>query len=248
VSDLHRFYAADLKAAEVHLAGQEAHHAAGVLRLSAGSRVELFDGRGGCAEGHIVRVHRGEVAVVLDHRNALSCRPQPAVHLAFSTPKGNRLDWLLEKATELGAASLQPVIFQRTVAGGREPSEAKARRWLGQCIAAAKQSGLNFLPELRPPLRLADLLAASAGALGLAGDSSGDARPLPEALSALGNRQDVLLLVGPEGGLTEEERAAVGACGFTFVRLGQTVLRIETAAIALLATTIACRPPSRPNA
>jgi 16S rRNA (uracil1498-N3)-methyltransferase len=227
------------------LVGQESHHAAHVLRLAAGSRVELFDGRGGRAEGHVERVKRGEVAVAIDHRDAPSRRPHPAVHLAFSTPKGNRLDWLLEKATELGAASLGAVIFQRTVAGGREPSEAKARRWLGQCIAAAKQSGLDFLPELRPPLRLADLLAAPPGPLRLAGDSAGDARPLPEALSALGDQQDVLLLVGPEGGLTEDERAAVRAAGFTFVRLGRTVLRIETAAIALLAATVACRTPDR---
>jgi 16S rRNA (uracil1498-N3)-methyltransferase len=243
VGDLHRFYADDLGPAEVRLDEQEAHHAASVLRLKTGCQVELFDGRGGKAVGKISRAGRGGLVVTIERRMTPSRRPRPAVHLAFSTPKGRRLDWLLEKATELGAASLQAVIFERTVAGGQELTEAKARRWLSHCVAAAKQSGLDFLPELRLPLPLDDFLAASRGALSLLGDAAEDARPLPQVLTNLQSGQDVLLLVGPEGGLTEAERASALAAGFVPVRLGRTVLRIETAAVALLAVTLALGQP-----
>lgn len=242
MGNLDRFYADDLGPAEVVLAEAEAHHAGRVLRLADGSEVELFDGRGGRAVGRLHRAGRGKVVVTIERRQPLRPRPWPAVHLAFSTPKGRRLDWLLEKATELGAASLQPVIFQRSVAGGGHLSEPKRRRWLAHCIAAAKQSGLDLLPELRPPAHLGEVLSASGGLLMLVGDPSDQARPLGQALGGLKDGQDVLLLVGPEGGLTEAERGAVLAAGVLPVRLGETTLRIETAAVGLLAATVAlCR-------
>jgi 16S rRNA (uracil1498-N3)-methyltransferase len=239
VGERHRFFVEHLTAAEVALSEAEAHHAAHVLRLKAGSEVELFDGRGGRAVGRLVSPGRGTLTVTVERREPPRGRPQPAVHVAFSTPKGKRLDWLLEKATELGAASLGPVTFQRSVAGAGELTEGKRQRWLAHCVAAAKQSGLDFLPELRPPATLAAVLARSAGLLTLVGDSSGDARALAAALAGRKDGQDVLLLIGPEGGLTEEERSAVLAAGAVPVRLGATVLRIETAAVALLAATLA---------
>jgi 16S rRNA (uracil1498-N3)-methyltransferase len=130
------------------------------------------------------------------------------------------------------------VIFHRSVAGG-ELTEAKRERWLAHCVAAAKQSGLDFLPDLRPPAALAAVLARSGGMLVLVGDPAGDARALAAALAGRKLGQDVLLLVGPEGGLTDEERGRVLAAGAVPVRLGATVLRIETAAVALLAATLA---------
>lgn len=239
MASLHRFHVDDLTPAEVVLTEAEAHHAAHVLRLRAGGEVELFDGRGGRASGRIASMGRGEVVVAVEHRQAPRPQPRPAVHVAFAVPKGKRLDWLLEKATELGAASLQPVIFHRSVAGGEELGDAKRQRWLSHCVAAAKQSGLDFLPELRDPVPLAEVLAASSGQMALMGSPDADAAPLPAALAGLKDDQDVLLLVGPEGGLTDEERKAAAAAGVAPVRLGDTVLRIETAAIALLAAIIA---------
>ncbi len=236
---VHRFYVDDLSPAEVELSEAEAHHAARVLRLAEGSEVELFDGRGGRAVGRLHRTARRGLVVLIERRDPPRPRPRPAVHVAFSTPKGKRLDWLLEKATELGAASLQPVIFQRSVAGAKSLTEAKRRRWLAHCIAAAKQSGQDFLPELRSPVPLTGVLSSSQGVLALVGDPAGDACLVPEALAGRKDAQDVLLLVGPEGGLTLQERTAVLAAGVRPVRLGPTVLRIETAAVALLAVTAA---------
>ncbi|MCJ7543701.1 MAG: 16S rRNA (uracil(1498)-N(3))-methyltransferase [Phycisphaerae bacterium] len=239
---MHRFYADDLSLPDVRLDDQEAHHAGHVLRLADGSEVELFDGRGGRAVGRLRRVGRGKLVVTIERREAPRPRPRPAVHLAFSTPKGKRLDWLLEKATELGAASLQPVIFHRSVAGGEHLNESKRKRWRVHCIAAAKQSGLDFLPELRPPARLGEVLGALGGLLTLLGDPSDQARAMGPALAGLKGGQDILLLVGPEGGLTDDERAAALAAGVLPVRLGETILRIETAAVGLLAATVAlCR-------
>jgi 16S rRNA (uracil1498-N3)-methyltransferase len=157
---------------------------------------------------------------------------RPAVRVAFAVPKGKRLDWLLEKATELGAASLQPISFERSVAGGKPLSDAKRERWLGHCIAAAKQSGLNHLPQVNDIRRLDDLLMENDG-LTLLGDLDRSARPLRDVLT--GTVDSMTLIVGPEGGLNDAERAAAISAGAIPVCLGQTTLRIETAVLALLA-------------
>lgn len=221
----------------------EAHHAATVLRLRVGQEVEVFDGCGHRARGAIASAGRHEMMIEVQALAAPQSPPSPAVHLAFAVPKGDRLDFLLEKATELAVASLQSVVFERSVAGGDELGEHKHQRWMNQCIAAAKQSGLDFLPQIHQPLGLADLLAQSrpAGTLCLLGDGSAEARPVGNAL-AESKAGDVLLLVGPEGGLTPQESTAAREAGFLPVRLGQTTLRVETAAIALLAAVRAiCR-------
>ena len=164
-------------------------------------------------------------------------RVGPAVHLAFAVPKGKRLDWLLEKATELGAASLRPVQFARSVAGGEVLSGAKRHRWALHCHSAAKQCGLNFLPELHDMTALTDYLAAAApgGVIRLLGDLADDAVPLASAIGPARAGATIDLLIGPEGGLSDDERTAAIAAGFLPARLGTTTLRIETAAVALLA-------------
>jgi 16S rRNA (uracil1498-N3)-methyltransferase len=212
------------------LSAEEGHHAANVLRLKPGAAVELFDGQGGRALGRIETVERRRVAIAIERLEAKASRPGPIVHLAFAVPKGARLDWLLEKATELGAASLRPVLFERSVAGGEELSPAKRQRWLTHCVAAAKQCGLDFLPAIEDPVSLADLLAAPADEVRLLGDTDRSSVPPREALAGQKGGRAVLLLVGPVGGLTVAERERALAAGFTPVRLGGTTLRVETAA------------------
>ena len=236
---MRRFFVPDISAEQVTLPDDEARHAAAALRLDDGSEVELFDGRGAVAAGRIVRQSRREVAVAIDRRLPVTPRPGPAVHLAFAVPKGKRLDWLLEKATELGAASLQAVVFQRSVAGGDKPGEIKLANWQGHCVAAAKQCGLNWLPQLRPAASLAEYLAGPCEHLRLIGDADETAATLAAALVDWPPARDIQLLVGPEGGLTDAELQAARDAGLRFVRLGHTTLRIETAAIALLAALTA---------
>jgi 16S rRNA (uracil1498-N3)-methyltransferase len=236
--DRPRFWTPQLTSSQVTLSDAEAHHAVHVLRLEAGDAVRLFDGRGARAEGRIASVKRSEVTVDVGTRLPPAPPPRPAVHLAFAVPKGKRLDWLLEKATELAAASLQPVCFERRVAGGESLSQTQCRRWLDHCIAAAKQCGLDRLPEIRQTVGLNDLPAEPAGALRLLGSADASAEAIHGALPAAAP-EEVMILVGPEGGLTDHESARAAQAGFHGVRLGHTVLRLETAAVALLAAVVA---------
>jgi 16S rRNA (uracil1498-N3)-methyltransferase len=234
----HRFFVENLDGDQIAVTGVEAHHAAGVLRLKAGEIVDLFDGQGGIVNGAIVSISNKQMVVRCVQRRT-EARPQPIIHLGFAVPKGKRLDWLLEKVTELGAASIQPLIFERSVAGGNELSEGAKRRWMAHLIAAAKQSELNFLPQLWPPLPLERFLAGCSNFLCIAGDAGPGAISMAEAIRRRAAGQKVVLLVGPEGGFTDSERNAILSAGFLHVRIGSTVLRIETAAIALLVATVA---------
>ena len=155
---LRRFFCPDLTGPEVVLSDEEAHHALHVLRLSAGAEVSLFDGRGNSAVGRITRAGPRGVVAAVQRRPPAAQRPGAIVRLAFAVPKGKRLDWLLEKATELAAASLCPVAFHRSIAGGEQLTPAKRRRWLTHCVAAAKQSGTDFLPDIEPLMPLTRFL------------------------------------------------------------------------------------------
>jgi len=234
-----RFYVPDLTGGRIDLPPEEAHHALHVLRLSPGAAVELFDGRGGSADGTLVEADRHRVSIDIERRHPLEPPSTPQLHLGFAIPKGKRLDWLLEKATELGAASVQAVTFERSFAGKADLTPGKRRRWNGHCIAAAKQCGLQFLPDIHPPVDLAEFLAATGGALRLLGATGPDTPGVSDVLRTHVPPQDIVLLVGPEGGLTDAEHAAACGAGFQAVRLGQTTLRTETAAVALLAAAVA---------
>jgi len=242
-----RFFVERIDGGTVELSVAEAHHAMHVMRLGRGDGVELFDGRGGLADGEIAEAKRGKVVVAVQSRRRAEDRPRPVIHLAFAVPKAKRLDWLLEKATELAAGSLTPVSFERSVVEPGELVGSKRDRWLGHCVSAAKQSGLNWLPELRGPMTLAEYLRefAAWGAVGLVGSAGPEAEAVRDALKPATDAEspqqprDIRILIGPEGGLTEAEYAAATAAGFVRARLGSTTLRIETACIAMLAAAAA---------
>ena len=240
-ADRYRFFVDALMGESAELDAQQAHHALNVLRLGPGSAVEVFDGAGASAVGAIERAGKSKANVRIVRRLPPSPRPQPEIELAFAVPKGKRLDWLLEKAAELGSARLSPVVFERSVVEP-ELSEHARGRWRGILVAAAKQCGTDFLPEIAAPRRLAEFLHAAAGRaddLRLLGDAEAVVT-VPEAMAQRPAGAGVVVIVGPEGGLTGPERAAAGAAGFTPVRIGRWVLRVETAAIALLAAVTAC--------
>jgi 16S rRNA (uracil1498-N3)-methyltransferase len=201
--------------------------------------MELFDGCGGTAVARIVQVRKGGVTATVLTVRASAPRLAPLIHLAFAVPKGGRLDWLLEKATELGVAALAPVRFERSVAGGEDLSPAKRERWLGHCIAAAKQAGLCWLPAIENPQPLETFLASVPDGAGLFGDVGADAVPITQALCRLGHTSTVCIVIGPEGGLTPTEGIALRRKGLVPVRLGHTTLRVETAAVALVAAVLA---------
>ena len=228
-----RFFAEDLRGRVVELGQTEARHAAGVLRMKRGDPAELFDGAGTVARGVFEQLTARSAVVRLLEVRTLPARPEPKLEVAFAVPKGKRLDWVLAKATELGASRLSPVVFERSVVAGKMSEHARGR-WRAICIAAAKQCGADFLPEIASPVALESFLAAAGGKVRLLGDTTGEST-IPAALAQWAPGGAVTILVGPEGGLTEAERRAARKAAFTAVRLGQLVLRVETAVLAMLA-------------
>jgi 16S rRNA (uracil1498-N3)-methyltransferase len=244
---LHRFYCDSLTGSKVELEGTEAHHLA-VLRLGPGSRVELFDGNGAFATAVVSGIRKNIVSLDIESVRRTDPPKSHRIIIAVSVPKGDRFDWLIEKLTEFGVERICPVIFERTV---RQPSNPKAlNRWLSIAISAAKQCKRLFLPQIDPPANLHNCLESikkdTPNCRFIAGAVSGDCPSLVSqsfGQTACGERSrtDVAALIGPEGGLTENEESFLKNSGVHFVRLSDTVLRTETAAISFAAILSAQR-------
>ena len=235
-----RFYAdvALVPSACISLPAQTARHVQ-VLRLQPGERIVLFNGRGD-AEGEfgatIGRMGRSDVEVTVGDWTATAREAGRAIHLVVGMPANDRMDWLIEKATELGAASLQPVMAERSVLRLKaDRADKKVAHWRGIAIAASEQCGRNRVPEVHDVATLAGWLkaagAAPAGTRLLLSLQAGT-RPLVQAVAGTGA---LTFLSGPEGGLSPAEEAAAAACGFVPVTLGPRTLRAETAPLACLA-------------
>jgi len=208
-----------------------------VLRLQPGAALTLFDGLGGEYEAQVDRMGRSEVWVQVGRHRAIEREAPVAVHLAVGMPANERMDWLVEKATELGTASIQPLMAAHGVlrlAGER--AEKKRLHWQAIAMAACEQCGRNRVPPIHPVQSLADWLDGPAGqgsrrfVLSLAEGT----QSLRAAREAMAPAQQAWVLSGPEGGLSAaEEQSAIGA-GYAPLTLGPRVLRAETAALAAL--------------
>ena len=215
-----------------------------VLRLRPGAGVTLFDGRGGEWTAQVVAIARQTVQVrVLDH-DAREAELPIAVTLALAMPANDRMDSLIEKATQLGAAAIAPLITERSVlrlAGDR--AERRQAHWQAIAVAACEQCGRNRVPTIHAVRRFAAWLDGLAQAA--PGESRllmgwRDAAPWPQVAAQLGSA--VTLLSGPEGGFTDAEEDLAARRGFQFVSLGPRVLRADTAPVAALAA-LALRAP-----
>jgi 16S rRNA (uracil1498-N3)-methyltransferase len=210
----------------------EAVHAARVLRLRAGDPVEIFDGTGRAASAVVVETGKRRVAVDV-RREWTAHRPGPGIHLIIALIKGERFDWMLQKATELGAASVRPVAAARSVV--RLDGSEMARRsgkWRQVSVEAAKQCGHLVLPEIHavmPPA--AAFRAVPRGRLGIPALHPGGS-PLGAFLAR--GEGETSFAIGPEGDWTPEEMEDAQACGFVPLDLGRHVLRSETAAVHVL--------------
>ena len=210
-----------------------------VLRLQPGDAITLFNGAAahGQWQAQIVEMGRSHVQVRLVAHEALECEHRRPVHLLAGITANERMDWLVEKATELGAASLTPLLAERSVLKLKgERGEKKRDHWQAVAVAACEQCGRNQVPVIHPAVTLAQWLAAhpqppheSRAVLSLAPGS----QPLLQAVPA--GAGPVVLLSGPEGGLSPQEEAAALAAGFAPITLGPRVLRAETAPLAALA-------------
>ena len=211
-----------------------------VLRLQPGDALTLFDGRGGEYTARVEQMGRSIVQVQVESHQPIEREAAAQVHLAVGMPANERMDWLVEKAAELGVASIQPLLAERSVLRLQdERARKKQAHWQGIVIAACEQCGRNRVPAVQPVLALLPWLEAQArpglvlslraGAPSLAGHA------VPS---------DTTFLSGPEGGLSPAEEAAAAARGWQPVNLGPRVLRAETAPLAALAL-LALRSESR---
>jgi 16S rRNA (uracil1498-N3)-methyltransferase len=219
-----------------------------VLRLQPGDPLIVFDGLGGQWQATVLEMGRRSVRVERGAHDHSERELQCAVTLAVGMPANERFDWLVEKATELGAAALQPLVCERSVLRlSGERAERKREHWRGVAIAAAEQSGRTRVPEVNSPRNLVDWLnglppvehsAASAAFTPLADTGRWLLSPTAARrwrateFATLG--APVLILSGPEGGFSAREEAEAIAAGFAPVQLGPRILRAETAPLVAL--------------
>ena len=208
------------------LAGDEARHLSRVMRVRAGDPVELFDGQGTSWSATVTCIERNEVTLRIDAKYTDKISQQPVTTLAVALPKGERQKWLIEKITELGTDYLIPLTTSRSVA---QPTSAAISRLKRGVVEACKQSKRNRLLEITPSQSLDTLLSTASTRMRiLACPMSSDS--MQSVLST--PIDEILIVIGPEGGFTEEELALSRAHDFQHMSLGQNILRIETAAIA----------------
>lgn len=205
-----------------------------VLRLQPGHALTLFNGEGGEWQAVIERMGRSDVQVRVTTHEAVEREPAVAVHLAIGIPANERMDWIVEKATELGCASIQPLVTARgilRVAGER--AGKKRDHWQAIAAAACEQSGRNRVPPVQEPLTYSQWLerVGTVSAVKVVLSLSPEARALLDGRTAQG---EWIVLSGPEGGLEAREEQMAMDAGFAPAALGPRVLRAETAPLAAL--------------
>jgi 16S rRNA (uracil1498-N3)-methyltransferase len=209
-----------------------------VLRMQPGDVITLFNGEGGEFDATVTRMGRSDVDVEVGAHRAVEREAARAVHLLAGITANERMDWLVEKATELGVASITPLVAERSVLKLKgDRAEKKLAHWQAVAVAAAEQCGRNRVPTVHAAVTLAEWLKkAPPGERWVLSLSEGT-QPLAQVQGQATGKPmaPVTVLRGPEGGLSPSEEAAALTAGFVPVTLGPRVLRAETAPLAVLA-------------
>ena len=218
--------------AEIVLPEAAARHAVTVLRLQAGDTLNVFNGAGGEYRASLVAVNKREVRARLIEFDAAERESPLKITLALGISAGERMDYSLQKATELGVTAIQPLATERSVVKlAGERADKRLQHWQHVVIAACEQCGRNRVPAVAPVQKFFSYLAAVDGSKRLLMLSPDAATPLKRVQAA----DEVILLIGAEGGLAPAECEAAAASGFEPVSLGPRILRTETAPVAALA-------------
>ena len=215
------------------VAGSAANHIARVLRLRSGDALTVFDGSGGEFGARVEEFRKEAVVVSVEEHRSLDRESPLPLTLAQGVSRGERMDWIIQKATELGASRIVPVFTKRSVVRlDDKQAERKLQHWRAIAVSACEQCGRNRLPDLATPVDFFDVLPAtfSPGETRVLLSPTGDLRI--DDLKDVGN--GITVLIGPVGGLEDVELETAIAAGFKAVRMGPRVLRTETAAIAAL--------------
>ena len=216
--------------ADIVLNRDQAHYLANVLRLKAGAQVLVFNGVDGEWCARVTAIGKRDMSLLVEHQTRLQ-ETGPDLHYLFAPIKRARVDYMAQKATEMGASVLRPVVTRRTIA-----ERVKVERLEANAIEAAEQCGILRVPEVRAPQNLEDVLASwdEERLLIFADESAAVSSPL-EALAPHASRPHAVL-IGPEGGFDPEEREMLLRRDFVLpVSLGPRVMRADTAAVACLA-------------
>ena len=231
---LRRVHLSKLTTGSIALPQAEAHHVRDVLRLEAGSQLELFDNSGNVATGIIKHVNVANVVVDIESI-AQANMPAATLTVAAAIPKGDRADWMVEKLTELGVNQFIPLVAERSVVvpAGRN----KIQRWERIAIESAKQSRRAGVMQIAPIASLDEIISSGSNAIYFS--TTPDAIPIAMVLAEL-KVADLTLLIGPEGGWSEIELTRMKSAGFVATGLTSTILRVETAAI-VAAALVMCR-------
>lgn len=216
--------------AALELPEAQSHYLGKVLRMQAGRELVLFNGEGGEFAANITEVHKKSVTVQVGEFTADNRESPLQLELAIGVSRGERMDWVLQKATELGVSKITPLITERTeVKLGGERADKKVDHWQQILVSACEQCQRNLLPLLNDPMKLEDWLVQCDAQLKFVLHHR-DSKGLPQELKPV----NVALLIGPEGGLSEAEITIARAQGFAPLTLGPRVLRTETAPLAAI--------------
>lgn len=216
----------------VQLSATAAQHVARVLRLRIGAPLVLFDGQGCEFSARLVAIGKREVQTEITQQHFINRESPLKLRLLQGIARGDKMDTIVQKATELGVNEIWPVITERSVSRlSAEQRVSKQSHWQAVAVSACEQCGRNRLPQIRSPLTFGEIL-----------DIASDAKLIlvPDAnttlVAAAKSYIEITLLVGPEGGFTDKEIQSASDHGFVACQLGPRILRTETAALAALAT------------
>ena len=227
---LSRFFIdAPLSVGEHELPEAQAHYIGRVLRHSVGDKVQLFDGSGVEFLGELTEVGKKTVKVKITESFAGMADSPLAIHLGQGLSRGERMDWAIQKATELGVKEITPIVSERCeVRLKDERADKRMQHWRQVAISACEQCGRSSLPIIHAPMTLSEWQANVEADLKLV------LHPVAEPWTTHAKPSRLAFLIGPEGGLSEAEVAAAVAAGFHAARLGPRVLRTETAPVVAL--------------
>ena len=232
-----RFYVrpGDVKGSEILVSKEEAHHIIDVMRMRAGDVIVAFDGTGKEYIGKILNTSSESLKIKIEKINSIKEKNKISITLAQSLPKRSKMDFIIEKATELGVDGIIPLSTERTIIRlAKEKQLAKTQHWQGIAVSASKQCGRVNVPKVRPLVLFGEILKEiNKYDLAMMACLTEGAKPLNEIISVFKGKS-ILIMVGPEGDFTPKEIEAARSAGARLISLGRLVLRVDTAALYLL--------------
>lgn len=215
------------------LEGDEAKHLAQVLRIQSGATITVFDGLGNFAEARVLSVSKQRIDLMLELAESKSS-PLPEITLAQAIPKGKNMDWIVQKAVELGVSKIQPLVTRNTIVS---PGDEKAEKWRRTALEACKQCAQFTIPVIAEPISFDTWIKSpDPSELKIIASLADNPKNFRETLAAYPEIESVTILIGPEGDFTQQETEAALDTDFIPVTLGDLVLRVETATLFCLST------------